>query len=163
MAKVIIKEIGILLLLTIAIILVLAIVFYDYIPNNKTVPIQMEAYDIPEDIKIELQKSTEEENIVKTFYIDNADLDSYESSKDYNKGKANPFANYSTNQNDNSSDTSNGNSSNSNNNSNNNNSNDNNNNSTDRNQTSNNNSNDNVDEQEDTDKEVYITTPGKNY
>ena len=95
MTKTIIKEIGIVLLLLIAIILIFAIIFYDYIPSNKTVPIKIQAYNMPEDIQNELADAfTEGENIVKTFYIDSTDLDSYESTNDYDKGKANPFADY---------------------------------------------------------------------
>ncbi len=95
MAKTIIKEVGIVLLLLIAIILVFAIVFYDYIPNNKTVPIALEAYELPEDVQNELAETLAEgENIVTTYYIDSSDLSTYESSNDYDKGKANPFAEY---------------------------------------------------------------------
>lgn len=94
MAKIIIKETGIVLLLLIAIALVLGIIFYDYIPNNKTLPTKVEAYSFPEDIKEELNESIDnlEQNIVRTYYIDSDDLSLYESTKEYNKGKVNPFA-----------------------------------------------------------------------
>lgn len=95
MFKTIIKEFGIVILLLVAVALVLAIIFYDYIPNNKTVPIKIQAYNVPEDIKQELEESIEDEqNIVRTYYIDSTDLDLYESTNDYNKGKENPFADY---------------------------------------------------------------------
>ena len=95
MAKTIIKELGIVLLLLVAVILVLAILFYEYIPNNKTVPIKIQEYKVPEDIKQELQESIPtEQNIVRTYYIDSTDLNLYESTNDYDKGKANPFADY---------------------------------------------------------------------
>ncbi len=146
MAKSIIKELGIVILLLIAISLILAIVFYDYIPNSKTVPIKIQAYNIPEDIKKELEDSTMgQDNIVKTYYIDSTDLNAYESTKDYNKGKANPFADYTTTTSEST---------------NTNNSTQNSTNST-RNNTVDNNSND--DENYSNDNEVYITTPGKNY
>ena len=95
MFKTIIKEFGIVILLLVAVILLLAILFYDYIPNNKTVPIKIEPYIVPEDIKQELENSiADEQNIVRTYYIDSTDLDLYESTNDYDKGKANPFADY---------------------------------------------------------------------
>ena len=95
MIKTIIKEIGIAALLLIAIFLVLGIVFYDYIPNNKTVPIKIQAYSMPEDIKEDLDKSIpNEQRIVKTYSIDSTDLDIYEATNDYDKGKPNPFASY---------------------------------------------------------------------
>ncbi|MBO4815590.1 MAG: hypothetical protein J5507_01270 [Clostridia bacterium] len=94
MAKIILKETGIVLLLLVAIALVLGIIFYDYIPNNKTLPTKVEAYAFPEDVKEELSESIDnlEQNIVRTYYIDSDDLSLYESTNDYNKGKANPFA-----------------------------------------------------------------------
>lgn len=145
MTKTIIKEIGIVLLLLIAIILIFAIIFYDYIPSNKTVPIKIQAYNMPEDIQNELADAfTEGENIVKTFYIDSTDLDSYESTNDYDKGKANPFADYSeesTNTTQNNTDTNNTTNSNS----------------------SNDDSNNSQNGNEDSDGEVYMNTPGKNY
>lgn len=102
MAKTIIKELGIVLLLLVAVILVLAILLYDYIPNNKIVPIKIQEYEVPEDIKQELEDSIPtEQNIVRTYYIDSTDLNLYESTNDYDKGKANPFADYTDENNNN--------------------------------------------------------------
>lgn len=147
--KTIIKEIGIVLLLILAVSLLLAVIFYDYIPNNKTVPIKIQAYNIPEDVKDELSNvNLDEQNIVKTYYIDSSDLDLYESTNDYDKGKANPFADYSTKETANSVNTSNG---------------------TNKNTTNSDNdinaNNNNIQNDEETTNknEVYITTPGKNY
>lgn len=100
MIKNVIKEIGIGIMLLIAIALILSIIFYQYIPNNKTVPIAVKPYTMPEDIQQELKESIndQEQNIVKTLHITNTDLDAYES-KNYDKGKANPFADYSVNEN----------------------------------------------------------------
>lgn len=100
MIKQVIKEIGICIMLLIAIALILSIVFYEYIPNNKTVPIAVKAYTISEDIQEELNESLnqDEQNIVITKYISDDELDVYESKKSYNKGKANPFADYSNNE-----------------------------------------------------------------
>ena len=85
MIKTIAKEAGIVILLLIAIVLILGIVFYDYIPKNKTIPIKRQAYEFPEDIKSELKEN-----------LDETDLDAYESKKDYNKGNPNPFSITST-------------------------------------------------------------------
>ena len=46
MAKTVIKEIFIFLLLLLVIALVLGIMFYDYIPNNKTVPTALKQYEL---------------------------------------------------------------------------------------------------------------------
>lgn len=152
--KTIIKEIGIVLLLLLAVSLLLAIVFYDYIPNNKTLPVKIQAYDIPEDIKEELSEAgLNEQNIVRTYYIDSTDLDLYESTNDYDKGKANPFADYTTTSSGNTtSSTATGNTNN----------NSTNNNTTSNNQNSNNNNGQNA-QTSSRQNEVYITTPGKNY
>lgn len=97
MIKTIAKEAGIVILLLISIVLILGIVFYDYIPKNKTIPIKRQAYEFPQDIKSELKENLDEtQNIVKTHYIDETDLSAYESKKDYNKGKPNPFGDSST-------------------------------------------------------------------
>lgn len=92
MTKTIIKEAGIVILLLISVALVLGIVFYDYIPNSKTVPAKTKPYALPEDIKEELGESvTAGQNTVITYYLDDTDLNAYESNKEYQKGKPNPF------------------------------------------------------------------------
>ena len=99
MLKTILKETGIILLLLIAISLVFVILFYDYVPNNKskTIPAEVEAYKLPDDVKEELGKTLKEgQNIVRTYYIDSTDLNLYEATQEYNKGKANPFASSKT-------------------------------------------------------------------
>lgn len=98
MVKTIAKETGIVILLIIAVILVIGILFYEYIPNNKTIPARIEQYTLPQEVKTELQESVyQEQNIVKTYYIDSSDLSIYEASNDYDKGKSNPFADYTSN------------------------------------------------------------------
>lgn len=97
MIKTIIKEAGIVVLLLIAIALILGIIFYDYIPNSKTIPAKVESHAFPEDIKEELSQTLkDEQNIVRTYYIDSSDLSLYESTKEYDKGKVNPFVDTST-------------------------------------------------------------------
>lgn len=93
MAKSIIKEIIIILLLVLAILLVLGIFLYDYIPTNKIVP-KIEKYQVPNNIQEELNESVndlEEESTQIVYEIDGTDLKNYEKTKDYEKGKLNPF------------------------------------------------------------------------
>ena len=98
MVKTIAKEAGIVILLLIAVALVLGILFYDYIPTNKTTPAKIEEYEFPEEIENELGKAgLEKQNIIKTYYIDSTELKAYEKTNNYDKGKANPFADYTTN------------------------------------------------------------------
>lgn len=89
------KEIVIILLLILAILLVLGVFLYDYIPMNKVVP-KIEQYEAPSNVKQELQESIEDEqNTMQpiVYEINNSDLNLYERAKDYDKGKVNPFGN----------------------------------------------------------------------
>ena len=89
------KEIVIILLLVLAILLVLGVFLYDYIPMNKVVP-KIEQYEAPNNVKQELQQSIEDEQNTMTpivYEINNSDLNLYERTKDYDKGKVNPFGN----------------------------------------------------------------------
>jgi len=99
MIKSVLKEIIIVLLLLLILILLLGILFYDYMPNTKTVPSKVEEYALEETIKQELEESLsniESEEIIKTYKIDSVDIEHYERTKEYNKGKINPFAEYTT-------------------------------------------------------------------
>ena len=92
--KSIIKEIFIMILMTIAIVLVLGLLLYEYNPISKTTPSKVEAYALPEDIQKELEETiteTEKQNIIKTYRIDAQDLKLYEATNDYDKGRKNPF------------------------------------------------------------------------
>ena len=94
MYKTIIKEIIIILLILLAIILALGIFFYEYIPTNKTIP-SVSKYSTSETIQTELdEKITEEKAVLVTYEITSADLKSLEKTKDYQKGKVNPFSTY---------------------------------------------------------------------
>lgn len=97
MAKSIIKEIIIILLLSLAIILVLGILLYEYVPTNKTIP-NSSSYTTPEEVKQELLASDEvdENQIVMTYEINSSDLNNYRRIQDYKPGKANPFSSYET-------------------------------------------------------------------
>lgn len=91
MIKSVIKEIFIILLLSIAILLILGILFYEYIPINKTVP-EREAYTTPENIQEEIDEAiTEAEKIEITYEVTDSDLNIYKQSGSYIEGKENPF------------------------------------------------------------------------
>lgn len=92
MVKSIIKEIFIMLLLCIAILLLLGILFYDYIPTNKFVPTR-QAYETPQNVKEEIdEKITELEKTEISYEITDADLNIYKQSSSYKPGKSNPFS-----------------------------------------------------------------------
>lgn len=95
MAKSILKEIIIILLLGIILVLLLGILFYNYMPNSKTLPAKVQEYALDEDVKQELSKelnNINSEEIVKTYRVDATDIERYEKTNDYDKGKINPFA-----------------------------------------------------------------------
>lgn len=96
MGKTIIKEIGIVILILVAVVILLCILFYAFKPNNKIIPARIKKYILPEEINKELQQAMEEEQTIeRSYYIDSLDLNKYELIKEYDKGKANPFADYS--------------------------------------------------------------------
>lgn len=99
MAKTIIKEIFIMLLLCIAIVLILGILFYDYIPTNRVIPTK-EAYVTPNDVKEEINEQiTEIEKTEISYEITDADLNIYKQSSSYKPGKKDPFSLTETSQN----------------------------------------------------------------
>lgn len=92
MVKSIIKETFIMLLLCIAIILILGILFYDYIPTNKVIP-QKEAYTTPENVRIEINEQiTEVNSETITYEITDSDLNIYKQTSSYKPGKKDPFS-----------------------------------------------------------------------
>lgn len=95
MTKSIFKEIIIVLLLCLAIILVLGIILYEYVPISKTVPSEV-AYTTPEEAQKELVAagSVDQNEIVMTYEVNSDDLNTYRRIQDYKPGKANPFSSY---------------------------------------------------------------------
>ena len=92
MLKVVIKEGFITLLLCIAILLILGILLYDYIPTNQTIPTK-EAYITPDTVKNEISDTvSESEKVEVTYEVTDDDLSIYEQTGSYEEGKANPFA-----------------------------------------------------------------------
>ena len=95
MAKSIIKEIIIILLICLAIILVLGILLYEYVPISKTIPNEV-AYTTPSDVKEELLSSSDvdDDQIIVTYEVNQDDLNNYKKIQNYKPGKANPFSSY---------------------------------------------------------------------
>lgn len=92
MAKNLIKEIIIVLLLTLAIILILGVMLYEYVPTNKIIPEKV-SYTTPENVKNELETDTsvDDTQVVITYQIDSTDLSNYKKIQEYVPGKKNPF------------------------------------------------------------------------
>ncbi len=93
MTKSIFKEIIIILLLILAIILVLGILLYEYVPSNKIIPEHI-SYSTPDSVKTEIETGANFENdeVVLKYSIDSADLQNYKRVNEYIAGKNNPFA-----------------------------------------------------------------------
>lgn len=98
MAKKIIKEMIIMLLLCLAIILLLGVLLYEYVPSNKIIPDEV-SYTTPENIKEELSKGdgVDDDKVILTYSVDAADLNNYQRINTYVPGKANPFQEYNQN------------------------------------------------------------------
>lgn len=97
MAKKVIKEMIIILLLCLAIILILGLILYDYVPTGKIIPEQV-SYITPSEIKEEINKgeNVENEQVILTYSVDSTDLRNYERINTYVPGKTNPFSSYET-------------------------------------------------------------------
>lgn len=89
-----IKDFAISLAIILAILLILSIVLYDKTSLTKVVPVA-EEYKLSDKMNEEMEEQVLEENkdLITTYYLDASDLRRYEkSSEQYRKGKANPFA-----------------------------------------------------------------------
>ena len=97
MVKTIFKEFFIILLVCIAIILIMALIFYNYIPTNKIIPAKVTAYKTPENIEAEITEDTIGSYTTQEteYTIDNTDLTQYQVTQSYNPGKPDPFSEYS--------------------------------------------------------------------
>lgn len=91
-----IKEIGIFILLCLAVVIFLAVLLYNYNPSGKVVPSKV-SYTAPETIKEELQEATEASQTTikmedRVYTIDGTDLNVYQKNKSYSSGNSNPFS-----------------------------------------------------------------------
>lgn len=93
--KNILKEISIFVLIIAAIILILGVLLYDYIPTSKVVPATI-AYETPQNLKAEIEEELIEDTsqVIITYEVDKADLNKYQSTSSYKPGKQNPFGAY---------------------------------------------------------------------
>lgn len=93
MGKTVIREIIISLLVCLAVILLLSVMFYNFIPNNKVLPEKV-TYQASEEIKSEVNSEVDNNSdlIIKTYEITASDLEGFERTDQYNPGRANPFA-----------------------------------------------------------------------
>lgn len=92
MLKTVIKEICIILLLSVAIVLVFGIIFYDYIPIGVTIPTKV-AYETPTEVQNEIDDTTAESiKTEKTYEVTDSDLNIYKQKANYTEGKTDPFA-----------------------------------------------------------------------
>ncbi len=94
MAKSIFKEILIILLVCVAIVLIMAVIFYNYIPTNKVIPAKVTAYQLPQNVEDIINETTIDSYNTSgiNYTIDDSDLTRYEATQSYNPGKADPFA-----------------------------------------------------------------------
>ena len=94
MAKTIIKEVIIVLLLCLAILLILAVLLYSYIPNNKVIP-ELVAYKTPEDAKEVINESeADTSKFIMSYEINSSDISAAQRTNVYNPGKVDPFSTY---------------------------------------------------------------------
>ena len=100
MTKKFLKELIISLLLCLAIILLLGVLLYEYVPMTKTIPNPV-SYTTPDNVKQELANTegVSEDEIIMTYEVDSTDLNNYKRIQDYKPGKANPFSSYQTTEN----------------------------------------------------------------
>ena len=87
------KEICIMILLCVAIVLVLGVIFYDSLPQNKVVPNKLVAYQTEENIIEEINEEVAAMNKVEvTYEIKGSDLTLYKQTNSYKQGKPDPFS-----------------------------------------------------------------------
>ena len=93
MVKTIIKEIIIALLVCLAVLLVLSVILYDFIPSNKIIPEPVE-YQPSSEVEVEINATVDDHSneIIKTYEITANYLENFKRTDQYLPGKANPFA-----------------------------------------------------------------------
>lgn len=91
--KSIFKEICIMILLCVAIVLVLGVIFYDSLPQNKVVPNKLKAYKTNQEVENEINEEVAAMNKVEvTYEIKGSDLTLYKQTNSYKPGKPDPFS-----------------------------------------------------------------------
>lgn len=98
------KEIFIIALLLMIVVFMIGMIFYEYMPNNKTVPEPI-AYVSDSSTTAILQQisaesadtetgKTETQSVIKSYSIGSKELSTAASKQSYTSGKTNPFAEY---------------------------------------------------------------------
>lgn len=96
MAKTVIRQIIVTLLLCLAILLILSVLLYAYVPNNKVIPERV-SYTAPEEVQSILEENVEDDSqVILTYEVNASDLNNAERINEYNPGKVNPFSSYKT-------------------------------------------------------------------
>lgn len=87
------KEVIVILLLCLAIILLLGVVLYEFVPMNKVVPQEVK-YSATEETKqaLEEKKAADSESVILTYEVSATDLSNYKKANDYVAGRKDPFA-----------------------------------------------------------------------
>ncbi len=95
-AKTIFREIFITLLVIVAVVLVLGIIFYKFMPTNRVIPAKVQAYATPEKVIQEIENGEQEklEEEEHVYEITDADLAKFKNENSYTPGKVNPFKEY---------------------------------------------------------------------
>lgn len=92
MGKIVFRETIIALLVSIAVLLILSVVLYNYMPSNKVIPETVE-YTPTKEIQEQLNAEVDEaQDTTEPYKVTANDLENYEKTNEYNPGKANPFA-----------------------------------------------------------------------
>ena len=93
MSKNVLREIIILLLLTLAIILLLGVLLYEYVPMNKVIP-EAVTYTATDETRkaIEEQSAQDDGTVVLSYEVTSTDLKNYKKVNDYKAGRKNPFS-----------------------------------------------------------------------
>lgn len=95
MGKIVFRETIIALLVSIAVLLILSVVLYNYMPSNKVIPETVE-YTPTKEIQEQLNAEVDEaQDTTEPYKVTANDLENYEKTNEYNPGKANPFASVS--------------------------------------------------------------------
>ena len=82
------------ILIILGVILILSMLFCTYTKSTKEISTIAEDYSLPAEMQEELEKTieaAESQNIVKTYRVESSDLEIYEESNNYKKGRNNPF------------------------------------------------------------------------
>lgn len=93
----IIKDLFISILIVACLIFVLGVVFYDKISLGKVIP-ESQDYELSKEMQEELKETNldNSQEVIVNYYIKATDLNKYEKTNEYVKGKSNPFAAEST-------------------------------------------------------------------